>query len=122
MADRIFSDGQRLVDLGGGEYARKVVIVGSTGTPVMIAFENPMADAGDLIVGDEGGSPIRLGAGSDGQVLMIDPDTHVPAWSAAFPDAPVEVTGARDDPEGALASLLSALATLGLITDSTTET
>jgi hypothetical protein len=34
--------------------------------------------------------------------------------------APVKVTGARDDPEAALANLLSALANLGLITDSTT--
>jgi len=31
-----------------------------------------------------------------------------------------EITGARDDPEQALANLLTALATLGLITDSTT--
>lgn len=35
-------------------------------------------------------------------------------------NAPVEITGARDDPEAALANLLTALATLGLITDSTT--
>ena len=34
--------------------------------------------------------------------------------------APISVTGARDDPEGALASLLEALEGLGLITDSTT--
>ena len=34
--------------------------------------------------------------------------------------APVAVTGARDDPEAALANLLVALASLGLITDSTT--
>ena len=33
---------------------------------------------------------------------------------------PVEVTGARDDLEAALANLLTALAALGLITDSTT--
>lgn len=33
---------------------------------------------------------------------------------------PIEVEGARDEPEGALASLLTALETLGLITDSTT--
>jgi len=32
---------------------------------------------------------------------------------------PVTVTGARDDPEAALANLLAALAALGLITDST---
>lgn len=36
--------------------------------------------------------------------------------------APIDVTGARDTPEEALANLLTALATLGLITDSTTET
>jgi len=35
-------------------------------------------------------------------------------------NAPVTVTGARDVPEEALANLLTALATLGLITDSTT--
>lgn len=35
---------------------------------------------------------------------------------------PVEVTGARDAPEEALANALTALASLGLITDSTTET
>lgn len=33
--------------------------------------------------------------------------------------APVEVLGDRDDPESALANLLAALETLGLITDST---
>ena len=36
--------------------------------------------------------------------------------------APIEVTGARDDPEAALANLLAALETLGLITDSTAAT
>ena len=34
--------------------------------------------------------------------------------------APDTVSGARDDPEGALADLLSVLEGLGLITDSTT--
>ena len=33
---------------------------------------------------------------------------------------PIEVTGARDNPEAALAILLAALQTLGLIKDSTT--
>jgi len=36
--------------------------------------------------------------------------------------APVDVTGARDAPEEALANLLAALEELGLITDSTTAT
>jgi len=35
-------------------------------------------------------------------------------------DAPVVVAGARDETEGALKALLTVLATLGLITDSTT--
>jgi hypothetical protein len=34
--------------------------------------------------------------------------------------APKSVSGARDDPEAALADLLAALESLGLITDSTT--
>jgi len=34
----------------------------------------------------------------------------------------VDVTGARDDPEGALANLLTALASKGIIIDSTTPT
>ena len=36
--------------------------------------------------------------------------------------APHSVTGARDDPEAALANLLAALEALGLITDNTTAT
>lgn len=36
--------------------------------------------------------------------------------------APIEVTGERDTPEAALATLLTVLARLGLIVDSTTET
>jgi hypothetical protein len=35
-------------------------------------------------------------------------------------NAPVTVSGARDDPEGALEDLLDALEDLGLITDNTT--
>jgi hypothetical protein len=40
----------------------------------------------------------------------------------AFAAAPLEIEGERDDPESALAALLTGLATLGLITDSTEET
>jgi len=51
------------------------------------------------------------------------PSLHEHALLAALAAlAPVEVTGARDDPEDALANLLTALAALGLITDSTTAT
>lgn len=38
------------------------------------------------------------------------------------PAAPIDVDGARDDPEAALANLLTALDSAGIITDSTTDT
>jgi hypothetical protein len=51
------------------------------------------------------------------------PDEREKAILAALAAAaPVTVSGARDDPEGALAALLSALEALGLIADSTTAT
>ena len=42
-------------------------------------------------------------------------------YIAILTSAPPEVTGARDEPEGALKSLLSVLEGAGLITDATTE-
>ena len=54
--------------------------------------------------------------------LVPDASRTVRAALLASTAAPVEVEGVRDSPEGALAALLTALATLGLITDSTTET
>jgi hypothetical protein len=55
--------------------------------------------------------------------LIPDPVLAVSrAAVLALPLAPIEVEGERDDPESALAALLTALASLGLITDSTEET
>lgn len=48
------------------------------------SLTNPMTTAGDLIVGDTGGTPIRLAKGADGTVLTIDPSTHLEAWLAAL--------------------------------------
>lgn len=45
-------------------------------------FSNPMTTAGDLIVGDTGGTATRLAAGTDGQVLSIvagEPSWETPA-------------------------------------------
>ena len=42
---------------------------------------NPMTTAADLIVGGTSGAPARLGKGSDGQVLTVDPATHVLVWA-----------------------------------------
>jgi len=69
--------------------------------------------------------PRRGSRGRDGLKEWDVVDENLPdeAQKAILRDlvwAPLEVTGARDDPEGALADLLTQLAALGLITDSTT--
>jgi hypothetical protein len=61
-----------------------------------------------------------------GQIEHAEIDQHLPTGNekeklqTLAANAPQEVTGARDTPEEALANLLTALETLGLITDSTT--
>ena len=52
--------------------------------------------------------------------LLLPTDDQKDFLRALNSAAPAEVTGARDDPEQALANLLAALDTLGLITDNTT--
>lgn len=44
-------------------------------------MENPMTTAGDIIVGVSTGTPVRLGVGTDGQVLKVV--SGAPAWGAA---------------------------------------
>jgi hypothetical protein len=55
-----------------------------------------------------------------GQLTHFAIDDALAKLQKASENAPVAVTGARDTPEEALANLLTALETLGLITDSTT--
>ena len=55
-----------------------------------------------------------------GQLPHFAIDDALDKLQKAYENAPVTVTGARDTPEAALANLLIALQTLGLITDSTT--
>jgi len=55
----------------------------------------------------------------DAQLPTIEEKAKLQTLAA---NVPVEVTGARNDPEGALANLITALATLGLLADSTTAT
>jgi hypothetical protein len=62
-----------------------------------------------------------------GQVAHSEIDRRLPTETekgilADLVGTPISVTGARDDPEGALAALLSALEGLGLIDDNTTAT
>lgn len=48
------------------------------------AFANPMTTQDDIIVGgaSPAGGPTRLGKGSDGQVLTVDPTTHHLVWAS----------------------------------------
>lgn len=48
-----------------------------------VGLTNPMTTAADLIVGGASGVPARLAKGSDGQVLTVDPTTHLLVWAAA---------------------------------------
>ena len=63
---------------------------------------------------------------STGQISHAEIDRRLPGdrekalLAGLAGEAPLTVSGARDDPEAALASLLAALETLGLIVDSTT--
>ncbi len=52
------------------------------------SLSNPMTTAGDIIVGDTGGTPIRLAKGSDSTVLTVSASTHLPVWQAAAGGAP----------------------------------
>lgn len=63
----------------------------------------------------------RLVEKADGTVLT-GAGSAAPATRTTIDVDAVDVTGARDTPEEALANLLTALETLGLITDSTTVT
>jgi hypothetical protein len=51
---------------------------GPAGTP---GFANPMTSVGDLIVGGAAGAATRLAKGADGQVLTVDPTTHLLVWA-----------------------------------------
>lgn len=60
-----------------------IVVSGGTST-----FESPIVSAGDLIVGNESGSAVRLPIGNDNQVLTVS------AGSIGWSDAPSGGTGA----------------------------
>ncbi|NBD36737.1 MAG: hypothetical protein GVY30_12175 [Chloroflexi bacterium] len=73
---------------------------------------------------------ILIGTTTDGMTtrgsLAIAKDlAHRGSYAGFYNKTPITkptVSGARDDPEAALANLLSAIENLGLITDSTTAT
>ncbi len=57
-----------------------------------------------------------------GRLSHFQIDDALAKLQEAIENAPLEVTGARNDSEQALRNLLAALETLGLITDSPTAT
>src|SRR5690242_5779003 len=59
------------------------------------ALINPLTTQDDLIVGGASGAPSRLGKGSDGQVLTVDPTTHHLVW--ATPSGMTNPMTAQDD-------------------------
>lgn len=48
---------------------------------IFVPLYNPMTTPADLIVGAASGAPARLGKGDDGQVLTVDPSTHLLVWA-----------------------------------------
>lgn len=46
-----------------------------------VGFANPMTTPADIIVGGTAGAPTRLAKGTDGQVLTVDPTTHLLLWA-----------------------------------------
>jgi hypothetical protein len=68
------------------------------------ALSNPMTTLDDIIVGGASGTPARLGKGTDGQALIVDPVTHHLAWgtaSAALTDHTHAATGSGSTGGGA---------------------
>jgi len=80
-----------LTDEGAGVVT--IITCGGAGGGDM---NNPMTTAGDIIIGGASGTPVRLGIGTEGQVLTIV--SGVPTWA----DAPTGTGGeafATIDPE-----------------------
>lgn len=55
---------------------------GTVTTPAQGALTNPMTTKGDVILGDTGGTPTRLGAGTSGYVLTSNGAAAFPSWQA----------------------------------------
>lgn len=90
-------------------------------TPMIIrAGTGTKATLAATIQGWAGELAMCTDAGNEGK-LLICPATESGFVNAVAGSNPPEITGSRADTEAALANLLTALAALGLITDSTTS-
>ncbi|MGH2512350.1 MAG: hypothetical protein ACRDGQ_06660 [Candidatus Limnocylindrales bacterium] len=73
-----FAVGDYIIDQSGSAWV--CTTAGTPGTWSQLgagSFSNPMTTAADMIVGGTGGTPTRLPKGADGQVLTVDPATHL---------------------------------------------
>ena len=105
----------------------KIVIV--RGTAADLTSANPTLSAGEPAFETDTGY-MKIGDGATAWTSLtyvtakvIGDLTHVGTKAGFYSTAPIAkptVTGARDETEGAIKSLLTQLAALGLITDSTT--
>lgn len=80
-AGNLAVEGNALYRAGGTDVA---VADGGTGASTAAAAFNalsPMTTQDDLIIGGASGAGTRLGKGSDGQVLTVDPSTHHLVWA-----------------------------------------
>ena len=62
-------------------YIKAGVLYVRTSSGILSPLTNPMTTPADLIVGGTAGAPARLAKGSDGQVLTVDPSTHLLVWA-----------------------------------------
>ncbi len=87
-------------------------VVNSSGTVTAVGgLVNPMTTKGDVILGDTGGTPTRLGAGTSAFVLTSNGAAAFPSWQAA--------AGGSLTTAYAAASAVVTLATPNTLTDST---
>ena len=116
-SDGTYWYGQRPVTIAGLDaryLGLPLALTGATATTRYVgatASGNPAS--GTFAVGD-------LLVTQDGTVKVCTNATGQGTWSTSAVAAGTAVTGVRNSGEGALKSLLTALATLGIITDSTT--
>jgi hypothetical protein len=80
-AGDIAVEGNRVYRAGGTDVP---IADGGTGAGTAAAAFNalsPMTTQDDIIIGGASGAGARLGKGSDGQVLTVDPSTHHLVWA-----------------------------------------
>jgi hypothetical protein len=61
-------------------YVKAGILYVRNSSGIWTPMSNPMTTQDDIIIGGASGVPARLAKGSDGQLLTVDPTTHVLMW------------------------------------------